>query len=365
MRTLAGVGLCLVLLQCLGVGVRAHEIGTTRVSATVTPGSAFRVEVVTDAAALLEKVEAMTGDTPTPGNATAAHIEARLRAHRQALADRIRVAFDGRPARSELSVSVVPPVDAASAPAATIVLAGRTPAGARQFAWRFAWTYATYPLSLRTSADADPTTVWVEGDATTAPLLLDQSAIGPAWWDTTRRYVALGFTHILPLGLDHVLFVLGLFLLNSQPRLLLTQVSAFTAAHSITLGLGMYGLVSLPARLVEPAIALSIAYVAIENLCSTELRAWRIWLVFGFGLLHGLGFAGVLAAVGLPRGEYLTALLSFNLGVEAAQLTVLAAASALVGVWCAARPWYRTRIALPASAAIACTGLVWAVQRLP
>ena len=129
-----------------------------------------------------------------------------------------------------------------------------------------------------------------------------------------RQYLWLGYTHILPQGLDHILFVIGLFLLSPRLKTLLLQVTAFTIAHSITLGLSMYGIVSLPPRVVEPLIALSIAYVAIENLLTRELKPWRVALVFTFGLLHGLGFAGVLRELGLPRAEFLTALLTFNAG---------------------------------------------------
>src|SRR5262249_58079568 len=115
---------------------------------------------------------------------------------------------------------------------------------------------------------------------------------------TSLRYVRLGFRHILPDGLDHILFVLGLFLLSPRLRPLLVQVSAFTVAHTATLALSTLGLVRLPPAVVEPLIALSIAYVAIENTVVRELRPWRIALVFGFGLLHGLGLAGALGALG-------------------------------------------------------------------
>ncbi len=152
-----------------------------------------------------------------------------------------------------------------------------------------------------------------------------------------RQYLWLGYTHILPKGIDHILFVLGLFLLNVRLRPILIQVTAFTIAHSITLGLTMYGVVSLSPRIVEPLIAFSIAYVAIENLVTNEIKPWRLALVFSFGLLHGMGFAGVLKELGLPRNEFLPALLSFNLGVEGGQLTVIAAAALLVA-------WFRHRV---------------------
>ena len=179
-----------------------------------------------------------------------------------------------------------------------------------------------------------------------------------------RSYLLLGFTHILPKGLDHILFVVGLFLLSTKWRSVLLQVSTFTLAHSITLGLTIYGVVSLPARVVEPMIALSIAYVAIENVVTTELKSWRVALVFSFGLLHGMGFAGVLKELGLPRSEFLTALVTFNVGVEAGQLTVIAAAFLLVAWWAQTKPWYRYRFVMPASAAIAATGIFWTIQRI-
>ncbi|HEX4954826.1 MAG TPA: HupE/UreJ family protein [Thermoanaerobaculia bacterium] len=180
--------------------------------------------------------------------------------------------------------------------------------------------------------------------------------------ETAGTYVKLGFEHILPAGIDHVLFVLGLFLLSTRWRPLLMQVTAFTLAHTVTLALATLGVVSLPSRLVETVIALSIAWVAIENVVFDQPKPWRPALVFGFGLLHGLGFAGVLAELGLPEGQLWTALLSFNVGVELGQLTVLALAFGATWAW-RDKPWYWIRVVVPASLAIAAVGLFWAVQR--
>ena len=130
-------------------------------------------------------------------------------------------------------------------------------------------------------------------------------------------------------------------------------MSAFTVAHSITLALSMYHILRLPPGIVEPLIAVSIAYVAVENLIVTDLRRWRVALVFGFGLLHGLGFAGALEELGLPRSEFVTALIGFNLGVEAGQLTVIGGALAAVGWRWGGRESYRRLVVMPASAAIA------------
>lgn len=181
------------------------------------------------------------------------------------------------------------------------------------------------------------------------------------------RYLVLGFEHILPRGLDHVLFVLGLFLFGLAWRPLLLQVTAFTVAHTLTLGLASAGIVALDPGLVEPLIALSIAWIAVENLLVRDQKPRRILprlaVVFGFGLLHGLGFAGVLGDLGLPQSAFVSALLGFNIGVELGQLAVIALAFLVVG-WARDRPWFQQRIAWPASLAIALIGLWWFVERV-
>jgi hypothetical protein len=161
------------------------------------------------------------------------------------------------------------------------------------------------------------------------------------------------------------MFVLSLFLLGGTLRSTLWQVSAFTLAHSITLGLSMYDLIAVPSSIVEPLIALSIAYVAIENILLSEVRSWRLALIFGFGLLHGMGFAGALRSLDLVPADFLAALLAFNAGVEAGQLAVIGGAFLLVGLTWRSRGWYRHRVVMPASAAIACVALYWTVERLP
>jgi hypothetical protein len=119
--------------------------------------------------------------------------------------------------------------------------------------------------------------------------------------DAAWVYLKLGYSHILPSGLDHILFVLSLFLLSPKLKPVLWQATAFTVAHSVTLGLAMYHVINPPAHLVEPLIALSILYVSLENICSPHLKASRIGVVFLFGLVHGMGFAGALGQLGLPQ----------------------------------------------------------------
>jgi hypothetical protein len=230
--------------------------------------------------------------------------------------------------------------------------------------WTYGWTFASYGLTMRGSPADAGITEWLEGGEASRLFPLGVAPAAPARVATFAQYLRLGFTHILPGGTDHVLFVLGLFLLSRRAKPLLTQISAFTVAHSITLGLSIYRVVTLPPAIVEPLIAVSIAYVAIENLLVAELTRWRVALVFAFGLLHGLGFAGALGDIGLPRSEFATALVGFNLGVEAGQLTVIAAAFAVVGWRWSDRAWYRRAVVVPASMAIAGVALFWTFERL-
>lgn len=177
-------------------------------------------------------------------------------------------------------------------------------------------------------------------------------------------YLQLGFTHILPLGVDHILFVLSLFLLNPKLKPIFWQATAFTVAHTITLGLSMYGVIKPPANIVEPVIALSIMYVALENIFSNKLRASRIGIVFLFGLIHGMGFASALTDLGLPKNAYLESLLMFNLGVELGQVTVIIAAFLLLGLPFGNKPYYRKRIVMPLSVIIATIAAYWTIERI-
>ncbi len=183
------------------------------------------------------------------------------------------------------------------------------------------------------------------------------------WLTHVGRYIKMGYTHILPEGVDHILFVVGLFLLSTQVSALVKQVTAFTIAHSLTLALSLYGVVHLPAAFVEPAIAASIAFVAVENLFVKEMKSGRLAIVFGFGLIHGLGFAEALQSLGLQQNNLLTALFGFNIGVELGQLTVVIAAVLLAGKF-RNHPNYRKFVVMPASFLIAATALFWMVQRI-
>jgi hypothetical protein len=176
-------------------------------------------------------------------------------------------------------------------------------------------------------------------------------------------YMGLGYKHILPLGFDHILFIVSLFLLSPKLKPLLMQATAFTIAHSITLGLAIYHVITPPSNIVEPVIALSIMYVALENIFSARLKKSRIGVVFLFGLVHGMGFAGALGHLGLPKDAYLTCLVMFNLGVELGQLTVILIAYFLLAKWFGDKPYYSKRIVIPLSSIIAAIATFWVIQR--
>lgn len=182
--------------------------------------------------------------------------------------------------------------------------------------------------------------------------------------DAAVLYLQLGFTHIIPLGFDHILFVLSLFLLSPKLKPVLWQATAFTVAHSITLGLAMFKVITPKPSIVEPIIAISIMYVALENIFSPTLKKSRIGVVFLFGLVHGMGFANALNSLGLPQDSYLTSLIMFNLGVELGQLTVILTAFFLFGKWFGNKPYYRKYIVIPLSVMITLMAGYWTIQRL-
>lgn len=188
---------------------------------------------------------------------------------------------------------------------------------------------------------------------------------------TFGLYTQIGIDHILPGGLDHILFVMALVLTSTRLRPLIIQVTTFTLAHTVTLGLAGAGVFSPPAGVVEPLIAASIAVVAIENIWVRDMPKWRPVVVFGFGLLHGLGFAGFFGELGLPPGQFWSALIGFNVGVEIGQIAVVLVTLAVLvttqratgSAEGSSATAYRRWVVTPASLLIASVGLWWAVER--
>jgi hypothetical protein len=180
---------------------------------------------------------------------------------------------------------------------------------------------------------------------------------------TAFDFLQLGFGHIVPYGLDHVLFVLGLFFCCREFATLLTHVTLFTVAHSLSLGVAVVGGWHAPSQAVEVAIALSIAFVGIENLLRQRPGRWSGTVAFAFGLVHGLGFAEAFHGAAGGAGGFALALLGFNVGVELGQLAVVMLAFLIAAKYWE-RAWYRRSVAVPASTMIALAGLGWAALRI-
>lgn len=345
-----------LLLLLLAPWTLAHEIGDSQI--VVEPGDGtWTARIITAPTALINRLERAAGQAPSH-DLTPEQAAQRLSVLAPALPDHLRVVIDGMPVPAALVVEQLSMPAETSLPAYVVLHAeGPMPARAERMVWQFDLLAGQNPLLLAGR------THWIDGGSESPPLPLHPTP-PPGLAQVVGQYLHLGFIHILPDGPDHVLFVLGLLLLTTRLRPLLVQVTAFTLAHCLTLALALYGVVDLPPTIVEPLIALSIAYVAVENIFAKHLTPWRPVLVFGFGLLHGLGFAGVLSDLGLPAQDRVPALIAFNIGIEGGQLAVIALAYGLVLHWFKDRPWYHTRITTPASAAIALIGLYWTVERV-
>ena len=353
-----------------GPAARAHPLAFTEVTLTLGPGDVFTADVVHDLDALALGAPIDSDDAELAATLAALppdELDQRLARLRRLFERRVRVRFDGDPAPFAVSFPDHGAPETATADIPTVLgltarLTGSIPPDAATVGFFASRAFGEVHLTIIDAARGGETRSILEPGARSDPLDLAGPFLPPGPGETARRYLRLGFVHIVPAGADHILFVLALFLLSTRLRPLVWQVTAFTAAHAVTLTLATLGLVALPPRIVEPLIALSVAGVAVENVLTDRLTRWRPALVFGFGLLHGLGFAGVLGELGLPDERQLLALGAFNVGIELGQLAVIAGAAAALGWW-RARPWYRRRVTVPLSCGIALTGLAWALQR--
>ena len=250
-----------------------------------------------------------------------------------------------------------------------IKLSGQVDLTAKSVQWYYPMRFGDNAVRLRQVDEANEKWHWspwhwLRDDTPSSPFSLTEIVTQAPLHKVITDYIVVGFEHIVPKGLDHILFILGIFLLSYHLKPLLWQVSLFTLAHTITLGLSMNGVIQLPAHIVEPLIALSIVYVGIENIWARSLHNSRLVLIFLFGLLHGLGFAGVLSDFGMPSHAFATALISFNIGVELAQIAIILIAFFSLTFWFREKAWYRSVIVIPSSAVIALIALYWTAERL-
>lgn len=276
----------------------------------------------------------------------------------------ITAVFNGSRQLTTVSSLMIPEVgDLDLVRDSTLTITGIVPAGAKDLV--FGWSETLGPLVVRvtTIEGEEGYSAYLQSGQQTDPISVIDVTLQTGLF-VFVNYIVIGFEHIVPKGLDHILFVVGLFLLSTKMRPLLWQISAFTLAHTVSLAMGMLGWINVPAAIVEPLIAASIVYVCVENIFMTGLSKWRPFVVFGFGLLHGLGFAGVLSEVGFVDSQFFSGLVGFNIGVELGQLSVIAVCFALIGAWFGRKIWYRAIVTIPLSLGIAAIGAYWFVERV-
>ncbi|MEM7406030.1 MAG: HupE/UreJ family protein [Pseudomonadota bacterium] len=330
--------LCVALFYCgLTMAAAAHEV-LPAIADMRQSGDVLIFDVRLNAESFLAGIDQSavsdTDDAPQAAQYDAfralqpSALEAAFQREWPRIADGIRVVVDGSRLGLALTAIRTPTSeDIERVRTSEVQFEAALPAGASDVT--VGWVSAYGTLVVRQMDVGEPYDGYLEAGAESPPIPLAGGRSASAF-ETFWNYIPVGFDHIVPKGLDHILFVLGLFLLSTRIGALLWQISAFTLAHTLTLALAALGYVAVPASIVEPLIAASIVYVAVENLYATGLSRWRPVVIFGFGLLHGLGFASVLAEFGLPEGRFIPALVGFNVGVELGQIAVVAIAYAVV-----------------------------------
>ena len=361
----------LVFTFCFGAITLPHNLDFTYIILILKPDGTFQADVTCDLDAIALGVSPGADSYQVVKRLESlpkSEFDRRVDRAREYVSNRVAISFDGKAVRSlPLFPEYGHEFYAGASPIPTILgltarFTGNIPKGVSELTVEVDRGFPPVYLTVMNQAlDVTEHQVLARG-AVSDPFPLGIHAERTKT-SVALQYLYLGISHIIPKGLDHILFVLGLFLLSLTFKSLLLQITAFTVAHTLTLALTSMGIFRLPPDFVEPLIALSIAYVAIENIVTSELKPWRPVLVFLFGLLHGMGFAGVLGELGIPENHFLLALFSFNAGVEVGQLLVVTAAALAIG-WFRNAPWFRSRITVPLSVAIGIMGLYWFWDRL-
>jgi len=347
-----------------------------------TKGS-FKVEIRASIEALLTGINSQYKNTTDAPNAQAydelralspEQLGRAFYSFKKQFNQQIKINFDNNPAEFIISSLDIPEPGYVKVPRiSTIIIEGKVPLSAASLSWYYPARFGDHAVRVRQVDEVNEkwhwsSWQWLKNDEVSQPFSLTEVFTQASFFQIVRTYLVSGFEHILPKGLDHILFILGIFLLSIRIKPLLWQVTMFTIAHTITLGLSMNGVLNLPANIVEPLIALSIAYIGIENILTPNLHKSRLLIVFVFGLLHGLGFASVLSDFGLPDNNFATALICFNIGVEIAQLSIILLAyffiANLLRRQLAHEQYYRRYIVIPGSLLIAVTGLFWTYERI-
>lgn len=371
-RLTAWFSLTVLILMTLSTQVRAHEITPTIIEMEPLSQNQIQIRIDTNLEALMVEIGSEHDDTDDSPKSVQYNALRSLDEKALAiesgdfisdLATRINL-IDQQGERVTLniksqSVNVKPQADPELARQS--IISYQINISALEGPVSFSWPNSLGDTVVRITQNGTANgALWVAAGTLSEPFDLMAGTVKD---QSFMDYIVIGFEHILPLGLDHILFVLGLYLLSQRLKDLIWQVSAFTLAHTLTLAMAILGVVNISGSIVEPLIALSIVYVAIENLFRKRITRSRILLVFGFGLLHGLGFAGVLSEIGLSSTSFVPSLIAFNVGVELGQLAVILGAYILLGRWFGEKPYWNKAIRVPASLIISLIGAYWFIER--
>jgi len=375
--------LTIILYTLCNTMVLADVVKPALVEINVDSERAVRIEVRASIEALLTGINAQYKNTQDAPNAleydefrkmSADDLQQAFQSFKQGFLESIFIRVKSEVADKPVPLMIqsieIPPTGYTKVPRISVIaLTATLPESATALQWYYPAMFGDNAVRVRQVNEKTnqwhwSQWQWLRNDEVSHSFSLTEIVARQSLLEVIGSYMVIGFEHIVPKGLDHILFILGLFLLSTHWRPLLFQVTMFTVAHTITLGLAMNNVVELPSNVVEPLIALSIAYVGVENIYSRQLHTSRLVLVFLFGLLHGLGFAGVLSDFGMPQNDFTTALISFNVGVELGQIAVIGAAFVLLAIWFKDRLQYRKYIVVPGSALISIIGFYWFIERL-
>ena len=368
--------LSFILISCLfSLAAKAHEIRPAIVDFSFDKNGFYQLNIQHNLEALIAEIGTDHDDTEASVNSanyddfrrlSPTELNEKFEAFSPEFLENMNLEFNGEKVPLKILDVAIPEVgDVELSRDSVINIVGNLPANIESMSWQWKAQYGN--AVLRVSSEENPdifNSFLTDGDKSEqVPIdnIVEQSK-----WGVFKNYIVSGFKHIIPLGLDHILFVIGLFLLSAYLRPLLIQVTIFTLAHSITLALGIFDIIPLTdgnLKWIEALIAASIVYVCIENIFAHKLTKWRPFVIFAFGLLHGLGFASVLRDFGLSEGSFAIGLIAFNIGVEIGQLAVIAICFLLVGLWFRNKSWYRKAITIPASIVIALIAIYWVLER--
>ncbi|HIO92837.1 MAG TPA: HupE/UreJ family protein [Leucothrix mucor] len=364
----------ITLFLSLYNNAQAHEIRPAIVNITLEDEQYYRINIQLNVEALIAQINPQHQDTNEAENTnyydtlrllSSKNLARKFKLFENTLLQDISLQANDETLTLKVVELKIPDIgDTDLARNSSIILAGQLPPNTQNIKWHWNKKFGANVVRVNSPNNPDLYTTYLQnGKSSNTIVIANNSTKSQSIFEIFSNYLTIGFQHILPKGLDHILFVIGLFLLSIKMRPLLLQITSFTLAHSITLALGMMGVIQIPANIVEPLIAASIVYVCIENIYSDKLNIWRPFIVFCFGLLHGLGFSSVLAEIGLSPQHFVTGLIAFNVGIELGQITIIGLCFLAIGLWFRHKPWYRSRISVPASAVIAIIGTYWFIER--